>query len=148
LRKQKNQGDVKKMRKLKESMTKKKAALICTVLLAVCILVGFVHKQSEIKSYKEWMNIHSYELYKEWSRLGDGFAEGANIMIVDVKIYEALYRDVPNDKNSEDAHELYIEAMALYEEALEQFERGSGVNTDLIGQADIKIDEALDIIND
>lgn len=135
------------MKRLKESMTKKKAVMIGVVLVVVCILVGFVHKQSEIKGYKEWMNLHSYELYKEWSSLEDG-SSGYALMVIDLKIYEGLYQEVPNNKESEKAHVLYTEAMELYAEALEQVENGSAVNTDLISEADTKIDEALDIVND
>lgn len=129
-------------------MTKKKAVLIGTILLALFIFVGFFHRQSEIKSYKEWMNLHSFELYKKWSSLEENGVSEYRIMELDIRIYEGIYQEVPNDKKSKQAHQLYVEAMELYKDALEEVKDGQTINTDLISEADEKIDNALDIVND
>lgn len=93
------------------------------------------------------MNLHSFELYKEWSDLEENGASEYGIMKLDIRIYEGIYQEVPNEKKSKQAHKLYVEAMKLYKDALEEVKNGQTINPDLIREADDKKQKALDIVN-
>ena len=143
--------------KYKKDVLKRNILLYLLSLILILGLGGLIYHQIQIDNYKKWIRLHSFEVNKKINSLeGEIVSNEFTLMDIEMELLEAIYHEVPKDRDLEKANNLYLQGIRGYMEVVKVYndelkyreEVTFYMPGDIETFAEEKINRALEIIND